>query len=473
MFQSNLILLTDSYKITHWKQYPPGTSRVYSYFESRGGYYQQTVFFGLQYFIKRHLDGRVVSYGDIEEASNLLENHLGPGLFNYKGWAHIVRDHRGHLPVIIKAVPEGMVVPTHNVLITIENTCDQCFWLTNYLETLLVQTWYPTTVATQSYYIRKNILRYLNETGDPGLIDFKLHDFGFRGVSSAQSAGIGGCAHLVNFKGTDTLAALDVAEGAYGEPCAGFSIPAAEHSTITSWGEEGEVNAFENMLIQFPKGMVAVVSDSYDTMQACSDKWGTILKDKVLARDGVLVVRPDSGYPPDIVLDVIQTLGDKFGYITNEKGYKVLNPKIRVIQGDGVDYSTIDLILTKLKMFGWSADNVAFGMGGALLQKLHRDTQNMAFKCSNVTINGTDYPVYKNPITDSMKKSKKGKLKLVIEEGAHGVSYKTVQQTDPGEDILRTVFDNGTLIVEDSLKIIRERALNTSSIYWNETVKSS
>ena len=455
--QPNIILLTDSYKLSHYKQYPAGTSQIYSYFESRGGEFEGVTFFGLQYLLKEYLAGKVVSQAKIDRAAKIYAAHFGNDkLFNKEGWEYILQTHDGHLPIRIKAVPEGMVIPTHNVMLTIENTDPNCFWLTNFLETLLLQLWYPCTVATISREVKILITKYLEETGDPTTIDFKLHDFGFRGVSSIESAGTGGAAHLVNFMGTDTVAALtfiqeyyDVATsptGRAGEgfPMFGFSIPAAEHSTITSWGKENEVDAYRNMLTQYPEGLVAVVSDSYDIYNACEHLWGEVLKEEILGRNGTLVVRPDSGEPKDVVLKCTEILGEKIGFSVNEKGYKVLNPKIRIIQGDGVNYESIGEILEHLKEHGWSADNVGFGMGGALLQKVHRDTQKFAFKCSCATINGEDRDVYKDPITDHEKKSKRGRLKLVKEDN----KYLTKALHEEGDDVLRTVFENGMILEE-------------------------
>jgi nicotinamide phosphoribosyltransferase len=452
----NLLLLTDSYKLTHWRQYPPGTEKVYSYFESRGGMFDKVVFFGLQYFVERYLEGAVVTQDKIDEAAKIAALHLGnESLFNREGWEYILRKHGGMLPVSIKAVPEGSVVETHNVLVTVENTDPKCYWLTNYLETLLVQTWYPTTVATLSRNMKIRIMEYLDETGNPELIDFKLHDFGFRGVSSVESAGIGGAAHLVNFKGTDTIASLILLRDYYDAGMAGFSIPAAEHSTITAWGREHESDAMKNMLEQFPTGTVAVVSDSYNIYKACSDIWGDKLKEKVLGRNGMLVIRPDSGDPPEVVLKVLEILGDRFGYSRNEKGYKVLNDKVRVIQGDGMDYAMARDILDNLMIHKWSADNVSFGMGGALLQKLNRDTQKFAFKCSGVTVDGKERDVYKEPITDPGKNSKAGRLKLLRENG----TYYTVKADNPGKDELVEVFRDGRLLRKYTLNEVRERAM--------------
>ncbi|MBP6732051.1 MAG: nicotinate phosphoribosyltransferase [Chitinophagales bacterium] len=443
MNQHNIMLLTDSYKISHYKQYPPNTTSVYSYFESRGGKFDDVTFFGLQFLLKNYLEGVVVTKEKIDEAEHLYNQHFGDAsLFYRAGWEHILNAHGGKLPVRIKAVPEGVSIPVHNALITVENTDPACFWLTNFLETLLVQVWYGSTVATQSRAIKKLILQYLEQTGDPELISFKLHDFGFRGVSSVESASIGGAAHLVNFKGTDTVAALSFIQQYYNtNEVFGFSIPASEHSTITSWGRENEAKAYNNMLTQYSKGLVAIVSDSYDIYNACEKLYGEVLKDKILNREGTLVVRPDSGEPKEVVLKVVSILGEKLGYTTNAKGYKVLNPHIRVIQGDGVNYESITEILETLKANGWSADNIGFGMGGALLQKLDRDTQKFAFKCSCATVDGEDRDVFKDPVTDPGKRSKKGRLKLVKE----GSGYKTVTQAEPGEDVLETVFENGEL----------------------------
>ncbi|WP_026995933.1 nicotinate phosphoribosyltransferase [Flectobacillus major] len=454
--KNNILLLTDSYKLSHYKQYPAGTSQIYSYFESRGGKFDYITFFGLQYLLKEYLAGQVVTQAKIDQATQLYAAHFGTDtLFNREGWQYILDKHQGRLPIRIKAVAEGSVIPTHNVLMTVENTDPECFWLSNFLETLLVQLWYPCTVATTSKAVKNLILDYLEQTGDPSLIDFKLHDFGFRGVSSVESASIGGAAHLVNFMGTDTVAALTFIQEYYqSNSMFGFSIPAAEHSTITSWTQDGELDAYRNMLQQYPEGLVAVVSDSYDVYHACEKLWGEALKDEILQRNGTLVVRPDSGIPKEVVLRVTEILGEKLGYTINSKGYKVLNPKIRVIQGDGVNYESIGEILENLAANGWSADNITFGMGGALLQKVHRDTQKFAFKCSCATVNGEDRLVFKDPITDHGKKSKKGRLKLILND----THYQTVNQDEDGADLLQTVFENGEIIKEFTFDEVKNQA---------------
>ena len=423
---NNLIIATDSYKVTHWKQYPPGSEHVYSYYESRGGTPAKTVFFGLQYYLKKYLAGEVVTDAMIEDAQIFFEKHFGRDVFNIDGWQRIVDVHGGKLPVVIKAVPEGLLTDVLTPLMTVENTDPKLPWLTNYIETILCEIWYPITVATRSYYMKQTILKYLADTGTPEDVGFKLHDFGCRGSTSMESASIGGAAHLINFLGTDTMVALELLAEYYDCEMAGFSIPASEHSTITSWGRENEVDAFDNMITQFPDGIVACVSDSFNIYEACDTLWGLKLRDKVMSRDGTLVVRPDSGYPEKVVLQCLEILGNRFGFTTNEKGYKVLDPHVRMIQGDGIDHDMIASILETMKGSMWSADNIAFGSGGALLQKMNRDTYNFAFKCSEITIDGERHPVYKAPITQSSKASKSGRfdgLTEVFRDGKVLVTY--------------------------------------------------
>eukprot|EP01060_Flectonema_neradi_P006721 TRINITY_DN145_c2_g1_i2.p1 TRINITY_DN145_c2_g1~~TRINITY_DN145_c2_g1_i2.p1 ORF type:complete len:473 (+),score=130.05 TRINITY_DN145_c2_g1_i2:78-1496(+) len=461
----NIILQTDSYKITHYKQYPADTTTVYSYFESRGGVYPETVFFGLQYMMMKHLAGVRVTKEKIDEAEELCKAHFAgnTATFNRAGWEYIVEKHGGKLPIVIKAIPEGTVVDVKNCLMTIENTDEKCFWLTNYIETLLVQVWYPMTVATHSRACKKEILNNLRETGDPEGVMFKLHDFGFRGVSSCETAAIGGCAHLINFLGTDTVSGMLLAKKCYNAvidgskgACPGYSVPASEHSTITAWGREHEVDAMENMLTQYPEGLVACVSDSYDIFAACKTLWGEKLKDKILKRDGTLVIRPDSGDPCETSIQVLEILGEQFGAKTNDKGFKVLDSHVRVLWGDGIDYNTLQVILKTLKEKGWSCDNIAFGSGGGLLQKLHRDTQKCAFKCSYAKVGGKDIDVYKQPITDPGKMSKKGRMALVKTD--KGWETRTQLTADDKDDQLVEVFRDGEIIKTWTFEEIRARA---------------
>ncbi len=474
--EPNILLLTDSYKPTHWKQIPKGTTILRSYLESRGGKFDNTLFFGLQIPIKKYLTGKVVTLSKINRAKLFWDAHLGPGHFNLDGWMHILDKHNGHLPVVIKAVPEGTSIPTKNVLLTIENTDPEVPWLTNYLETLILQIWYPITVGTLSREVKKVLAKYLvktsthNEEGIRAILNFMLHDFGFRGASSVESAGIGAAAHIINFRGTDTVEGILLAQEYYNTlEMLAFSIPASEHSTITSWTEPFEVKAFENMLDQFPTGLVACVSDSYDIIRACRDHWGTTLRDKILSRDGRLVIRPDSGDPVQTLKLIFNILWEKFGGTINDKGFKVLDPRIRVIQGDGVNYESIIEILDMMVEEKFSVENIAFGMGGALLQKVDRDTQKFAIKCSSIVVNGEEVDVQKNPIeinekgerVQSFKKSKSGQLKLVRNVDLYNNSdeYETVEHCkDFSNDFLVKVFENGELLVDYNFQEVRDRA---------------
>lgn len=457
--RTNLLLNTDSYKVSHWMQYPPGTEYVYSYIESRGGLYDKTLFFGLQAFIKEYLMGGAFTQDDIEEADAFFAAHGEP--FNREGWEYILREYGGKLPVRIDAVPEGMLVPVGTPLVTIVNTDPKCFWLTSYLETALLRAvWYPTTVATISHDIKMIIKEHLEETGDVANLPFKLHDFGARGVSSNESAALGGMAHLVNFQGSDTVEGIRAANWYYNEKMAGFSIPAAEHSTITTWGKDraGETAAYSNMVTQYgkPGAIFAVVSDSYDIYKACEEIWGGTLRQQVIDSGATLVVRPDSGDPVAVTLRVIKILDEKFGHTVNAKGFKVLN-HVRIIQGDGVNPASIEAILMNYMSHGYSADNIAFGMGGALLQKLDRDTNEWAMKASAICVNGEWRDVSKDPVGQKSKRSKGGRFTVLWEKDERNsdAEWITIPYDELEESMLVPVFENGRLLRNTMLSQVR------------------
>jgi nicotinamide phosphoribosyltransferase len=485
IIMSNLILNTDSYKVSQFKQYPPGTTHIFSYGESRGideyasfnqplpqenwydsGNTTSLVFFGIQALIKKYLLTPITRL-DIIEAEALLEVHGEP--FNKEGWEYILNEHDGYLPVRIEALPEGTVVPQLVPLWRVVNTDPKCAWVTSYIETLLVRLWYPITVATNSYYIKQDIKDSLIRTGgDIAGLPFKLHDFGARGVSSYESSGIGGASHLVNFMGTDTLSGIIHARDFYNAGVVGFSIPASEHSTITSWGRDNEVDAFENMIDTFGgEGKVfACVSDSYNIYEAVTNLWGKELKEKVKNNGGTLVVRPDSGNPTTVVLDVVKLLMDAFAedvtVVNGTQGkFKLLPSYLRVIQGDGVNRKSIRSILRALELNGLSTDNVAFGMGGALLQDISRDSLKFAMKASGAIINDEFVEVFKDPITDKGKISKKGIQDTVLVDNTIQARTVTLEELDAGveESIMQVVFENGKLFNETDFEEIRARAV--------------
>ena len=454
----NPILNTDSYKASHYLQYPPGTEQVFSYVEARGGPYTEALFFGLQAILKAEF-ANPVTRPDIEEAGDLLVPHGLP--FHKAGWDLLLSRHGGYFPLDIRAQPEGMIAPVHVPMMTVVNTDPDFFWLTSYVETALLRVWYPITVATISHGVRQVIKRALVASADApdAELPFKLHDFGARGVSSDQSAALGGMAHLVNFQGSDTLSAILAARRFYHEPMAGFSIPAAEHSTITSWERPNEAAAYANMVARFgkPGGLFAVVSDSYDLYNAVEHLWGEQLRQSVIDSGATLVVRPDSGDPVEVVSKTVNLLAQRFGTDVNTKGYRVLK-NVRVIQGDGVNPVSIAAILDRLLGEGFSASNIAFGMGGALLQKCDRDTMAFAYKASAAKVDGHWRDVYKDPVTDSGKRSKRGLLGL-------GDGYRTLavrdgdfQPVDGGVNLLEPVWRNGELVRDESLATIRARA---------------
>lgn len=504
----------DSYKGAHSLLYRPDVERIVSYVESRGydrigniispevmsaldvmptykdhiinsatgaaANWEHTLFFGLQMFLKRYLSIKITK-AMVREAAKFAKAHGIP--YPEEGWMVIVEKHGGRLPLRIRALPEGSVVNLKTALAIVENTDnDRLAWLPSFIETAFLRAiWYPTTVATLSMQIKLNIYEYLTrtcETPDQE-IGFKLHDFGARGASSQETAMIGGAAHIVNFMGSDTVEAIIRTMEMYGLPYAdqmpAFSIPATEHSTMTSWGgPKFEVKAFENAIDKFGSTypLLAIVSDSYSIRRAVQEYFGETLKEKILATGNTIVVRPDSGDPTIQPVRVVEWLAEKFGTTKNSKGYKVLPKAVRVIQGDGVNQRSIRIILKNLEAAGFSAENLAFGMGGALLQGVNRDTLKFAQKAcaSKVTVGlnpEIGYPenmtqdgwfdVSKNPEDDKEKKSKAGRL-AVVQTGP--ITYETVriEELDGRPDALKTVWLNGELIEDTNFMEVRARA---------------
>ncbi len=452
MKTNNLILRSDSYKYSHPFLYPPDTEYTFFYIEPRGGEYDFVVFAGLQYYLKEYLL-TPITQKDIDEAEILLKKHGVP--FYREGWEHILNVHKGYLPLKIRAVPEGSVIPTHNVLMTVENTDPKCFWLTGFIETLLLKIWYPITVASRSYKIRQIILEALHKSSDDpeAEIDFKMNAFGYRGNSSEESAGIGGFAESLSFKGTDTLNGIVFARDYYGCDMSGFSIPAYEHSVMCSWGKENEAEAYKHGLKTFAKSgtLLACVSDTYDLWNCIENIWNKELKEQVINSGAKIIIRPDSGIPHEVVLKTVELLDKGYGHTLNSKGFKVLN-NVAVIQGDGINEHSVSQILDVLLANNWSATNIAFGMGGGMIQQLDRDTCKFAMKLSAVSRNGVWYDVCKDPITDPGKKSKAGKIDLVFRNG----KYQTINGYQ-NDSFMRTIFENGKLLINDNLDLIRSR----------------
>ena len=426
----NIIALTDSYKLSQWEMYVDGTETVYSYFEARNGAdFDKTVFHGLQRILFDHLDGNRVTRAHVDAAGKIFDFHMGPGVFNENGWDQVIRQLDGALPLRIWAVPEGSVHNSSEVLMVVENTGGSTFrWLTDYIETLMVQVWYASTVASLSRAIKGDIAEYMMETnGSTDGIEFMLHDFGVRGATGMEAAGIGGVAHMVSFKGSDNVPALFDAVSYYGaEPeTLAFSVRAAQHSIMTQLGSDGEAEVVEMLLDRFPSGILAAPIDSYNYMNYV-DVIAVDLKDKIMARDGKFVFRPDSTSefhptPEEEMVWLLERLWDIFGGTVNEQGYKVLDSHVGALWGDGIDREGINKIMEATTKAGFAVNNYLFGMGGALLQKVNRDTQRFAFKCSAMRRNGDWVDIQKNPL-DKSKASKTGRfdnlnLPLVFENG--------------------------------------------------------
>jgi nicotinamide phosphoribosyltransferase len=452
----NLILNTDTYKHSHWNLYPPQTEYVSSYIESRGGAYPSQLFVGLQAFIKKHLL-HPITIDDIDEAEVITREHGIP--FNRQGWLGIVNDHGGYLPVKIQAVPEGTVLPNKNVLVQVVNTDPKYPWVTSFFETALLRSiWYPTSVATISLYAKQLIRQALEETSDhPEILRDVLQDYGARGVSSQESAALGGLAHLINFRQTNTISGSLAATLYYGAINPAISQPNSEHTTVTAWGREHEADAHSNLIEQY-RGwpQIVAVSDSYDLDKAVHTIFGGQLKQQIIDSGSTVYVRPDSGDPAQVISDTVEGLFEEFGYTVNSKGYKVLPDYIRTAQGDGLTLESLKEIYRELEQRGIAADNVVLGMGGGLLQYINRDTFAFAQKASAARINGEWTDVYKEPATDTTKRSKRGRLALVEHDGV----ITTIREDELGDEVnlLRTVFEDGHLLFNDNFADLIERS---------------
>lgn len=457
-----LITHTDSYKASHFLQYPEKATLVSPYIEPRGGDFDEIVFFGLQAFIKEYLM-KPITKEDVDAARALFEAHGEP--FNYEGWIQISEIPNGLLPIEIKALPEGTVTRPGIPQVQVVNTDPRFPWLTSYVETAMLRAvWYPSTVATLSRAAKKVIYSGLCKqqmTPTPRLIsNFTTLVLGEQRVRRLL--------FWVAWVTSSISWALTLLRALWGrfayynaEGPVGFSIPATEHSTVTSWGKDGELAMFRNLLEQNPTGLVACVSDSYDVFKATREYWGSELKEAVLAREGTLVVRPDSGNPTVMPLDIIEILMEQFGYTVNSKGFRVLPDQVRVIQGDGMNIETLTRLCMNAMDRNISVSNFAMGMGGGLLQKVDRDTCKYAMKANAVEIDGVWQDVYKDPITDQGKRSKRGRQAVLLIDGefvsrkiddipknmGHGVA-----------DQLRTVYLNGTRVVDETFDAIRQRA---------------
>lgn len=460
--------MTDAYKFGgHIQQYPDGMNKIYSHLISRSDHkYKEQMFFGLQYYLKRYL--KCPTFKDVEEAIFYRKEILGDCPLKVK-LAFNDLALLGYLPLKIKAVPEGMILPVKNVLMTITNTHPDFYWLVGYVESLLLKVWNTISVATYSYEMKKLITKYVEMTCESkDIIPFMLHDFGYRGCSSEETAALSGAAHLCNFLGTDTVPAVKLIHDYYGSSSSiGVSVPASEHSVMCAYGRENEIEAFRNMLRLYPTGIVSIVADSYNLWNVLENILPA-LKDEILGRDGKVVIRPDSGNPQEIILGhgvgyseaetygCLVMLDRVFGSTINSKGYKVLNPKIGLIYGDGMYYERYKHILQDMQAMSYAASNLVIGVGALLLQQHNRDDLGITFKATYGERNGTPFDIIKDPITDRKKKSLQGLLCLQEKDGV----FSTKEHCSPEEEqsgLLKVVYEDGKLFNETNLDKIRER----------------
>jgi nicotinamide phosphoribosyltransferase len=471
MLLRNIITSSDAYKFSHPFVVRNDIDRATSYIEARKtAYTDEIVFFGLQAYIKEYL-AKQLTMADIDTAERYAKSAMIP--FARAVWERVVNEFDGYVPVAIEALAEGTVVRPGVVVVQV--TSYKMPEIVADIETSLLRgIWYPSTVATLSRAIKKNIANAYNVTSDlditaPMTLACALNDFGARGCSSGETAALGGLAHAVNFLGSDTIEAIEAAVTYYNHDLdtdgpVVISVPATEHSVTTMNGEDGECDFVGKVIDTFTEmgfPIVSIVADSYDLDRFVTEYVGTTHKEKIEARDGWIVVRPDSGTPHFIVPHVLKLLDAKFGSTINSKGFKVLNPKVRVIQGDGVNLESINNILSAVKWSGFSVENVVFGMGGQLLQAPMRDDFSWAMKTNEIVVDGEYIDVQKKPKTD-LKKSSKGGRQAVVYNGEHFASVKLrdlLSASHGTKNYLEWVWDTGKFLKpEITFKEIRANA---------------
>lgn len=486
----NPLHLIDFYKADHRRQYPAKTELVYSNFTPRSNQYgitDKVVVFGVQYFVKEYLID-VWNKGFFEQPLDVVLKQYKRRMDNSLGKDAIPVDHieelhnLGYLPIIIKALPEGTLCPIGVPMLTICNTEPKFFWLTNYLESLMSNVlWKPMTSATTAYMYRKEFERHAELTGSPkDFIGWQGHDFSFRGMSGVEDSVMSGAGHLLSFTGTDTVHAIDFLEEYYNadsdKELVGGSVPATEHSVMCMGGDgEDEFETFKRLITEtYPTGVVSIVSDTWDFWKVITE-YLPRLKDVIIARDGRVVIRPDSGDPVHIICGVgkdvhinpymssrgdyedherkgaYECLMDTFGYEVNDKGYKVLNPKVGLIYGDSITYDRQKEILKRLENKKMTASNLVLGIGSFTYEYVTRDTYGFAMKATYGEVDGESRDIYKDPKTDDgTKKSARGLLQVLNGELKDQCNWAQETLSD-----LKVVYENGKLVKDFSLAEIR------------------
>lgn len=488
----NAMLLTDGYKLDHRRQYPEGTEYVYSNWTPRSNHYfpeaeDGCVVFGIQYFIKKYLieifnrdffnldeDTAIASF------KRRIDTFLGE---NQVGTDHIRALHKlGYLPIKVKALPEGSICPIRVPMLTIINTHPDFFWITNFLETIMsCELWLPMTSATTARIYRRELERHAEKTGfDKDInLGFLCHDFSMRGMAGLEASITSGMGHLTSFVGSESIPAIGAVEEYYNmdaeKELIAATVPASEHSVMCAGGKEDEFLTFKRFITElYPKGFVSIVSDTWDLWQVVTD-FIPRLKNEIMAREGRIVIRPDSGDPVDIICGsqrtgvsiheskgVYELLWDTFGGTVNEKGYKVLDSHVGVIYGDSITLERQKQIYQRLEEKEFAATNLVLGIGSYTYQYRTRDSLGFAMKATWCQVNGEPREIFKQPKTDSgMKNSLKGLIK--VDKDSNGVYYATdcVSKEEENTGYLELIFENGKLLKETSMSEIRERLCKT------------
>jgi nicotinamide phosphoribosyltransferase len=481
----NPLLLTDGYKTGHHQQYPKGTTLVYSNFTPRSNKYapkgcDQVVSFGQQMVMKQIHEAFQNEFFSKpkDEVCQEMKRELSMYLTTVYDVSHFEALHDlGYLPIHVKAITEGTLVPIKVPVLTIYNTHPDFYWVTNYLETILSNLlWKPMTSATIAHQYRKVLTKWQEKTDAERdwFIDWQGHDFSMRGMDSVEAVISSGVAHLTSFMGSDSLPAIYGARKFYGAegPVAG-SVNATEHSVMCAGGKEDEVETFRRLLETYPTGILSVVSDTWDLWKVCTEHLVT-LKEEILARDGKLVIRPDSGDPVDIICGtrdkidrdwqgtpeqkgVIELLWDVFGGTVNEQGYKVLDPHIGAIYGDSITIDRAEEICKRLEAKGFASTNIVLGVGSFTYQFNTRDTFGFAMKATYVEVDGEAREIFKDPITDDgTKKSATGLLHVTKVMNDYVLIDKVTWGEEEGGE-LQTIYKDGNTFNKTTLNQIRKR----------------
>lgn len=478
----------DFYKVGHRVQYPKGTNRVVSNFTPRSSKHASElvkqangiVFFGLQYLMKHYLQNAWHDdfFGQPKDAvlkqyRRRMFNAIGNDRVDHLAALHDL----GYLPIEIKALPEGTLVPIGTPCLSIHNTQDEFYWLTNYLETILSSyLWMPCTSATTARVYRKILEDACKTTGgDLAGVDYQAHDFSFRGMPGPEAAALSGAAHLLFFRGTDTIPAIDLLEEYYEtdaeEELVGCSVPATEHSVMSMGGKDiGELDTFRRLITKtYPNGIISIVSDTWDFWQVINT-YSRLLKAEIMGREGKVVFRPDSGDPVKIICGdpdadpgscqyrgAVEVLHSIFGGEYTTSFHQTLDPHVGLIYGDSITPARAQEICERLRDKGFASSNVVFGVGSYTYQHVTRDTWGFAMKATYGEVDGQGRDIYKDPVTDDgVKKSHRGLLCVNKDLSVtQGVNWGDFIDLDTNQ--LRPVFHEGTILEPTTLAEIRSR----------------